>query len=780
MRSPMAPRTSEGISWGLSQFSSDENGTVPFGSETVIDLPIPSRSPLVSNPVRRFRSRRVRMSSLRVVLLVLIFWISPVLFADGSPGPLVLGDTPELLVPEKTRNESDQDRIEAMALWAAGRSHLHRGENEQALRCYQRALRSGLKSAEIVAAIVELASGLDRRAVAARYALIGAGTKGIDPMTLRRLGAYLAGEGDWASAVSLYEKAAAIRKEAKPAAADVFLAMELSRLYPLIGDNKRAADCCATVVSALEHPDDFGLDQALRKSLLGEPAETYQYLGDAFLDANRLEEARAAYKKADENRPDETVRLYNLAQINAKAGKSAEAIKYIDACSAERIAGLGVAPYELLAKVLDKLGRKNELIGRLEKLHAAEPNNLPLGYALAERLRQDGKIGRAESLYRKLLDIQPTQIGYRQSADIMRRAKRYDDLIGLLGESVENIGVMKTLEWLGQPFTDDAKSLDELLGAARKSLGRSAGKAAYGEAIAAALLALEADRHKTAGEFFDAALAADPQKADEAMMLWGVGLLSENHSARAVKVFRRAIDGAERKDQVPAFQFYLSGALALEYRVEEASEAARLAAEGNKKSPRYLGRAAWVLYYCRHNDEAAEAYRLLIGELDADHLFPETREVMREARMALSNIAARKGDFAQAEEWLEQVLDEFPGDPGALNDLGYLWIDQGSHPRRAERMIRRAVAAEPNNPAFRDSLGWALFKTGKYDEAAVELEKAAQSEPDGVILEHLGDAYLKAGKREKAADAWRKAAEKHREMKNTEKENKVKQKLLQF
>lgn len=739
-----------------------------------------NRSPLAFNPVHGFRSRHVRMSSALVIIFASAFGIFPALFADGSPAPLVLDDSPELLVPEKPRDESDQDRIEAMALWAAGRSHLHRGENEQALRCYQRALRSGLKSAEIVAAIVELASGLDRHAVAARYALIDAGTKGFDPRTLRRLGVYLAGDGDWASAVSLYEKAAAIRKEAKPAAADVFLAMELARLYTLIGDEKRAADCCATVVSALEHPDDFGLDQALRKSLLGEPAETYQYMGDAFLAANRLKEARAAYKKADENRPDETLRLYNIARVHAKDGKYAEALKNFDACSAERIAMLGVAPYELLAEVLNRLGRKGELSGRLEKLHAAEPNNLPLGYALAKRLSQDGKIGRAEALYRKLLDIQPTQIGYRQSADIMRLAKRYDDLIGLFGESVEKIGVMNTLEWLGQSFSDDAKSLDALLGAARKSLGRSPGKAAYGKAVAAALLALEAGRHETAGKFFDAALVADPQKADETMMLWGVGLLTENHSARAVEVFRRAIDGTERKNKIPAFQFYLSGALALEGRAEEALEAARLAAEGNKKSPRYRGRAAWVLYYCRRNDEAGEAYRRLIDELDADHLFPETREVMREARMALSNIAASKGDIEQAEEWLEQVLDEFPDDAGALNDLGYLWIDQGGHPRRAERMIRRAVAAEPDNPAFRDSLGWALYKTEKYDEAAVELEKAAQREPDGVILEHLGDAYLKAGKREKAADAWRKAAEKHREMNQTENENKVKQKLQQF
>jgi len=213
--------------------------------------------------------------------------------------------------------------------------------------------------------------------------------------------------------------------------------------------------------------------------------------------------------------------------------------------------------------------------------------------------------------------------------------------------------------------------------------------------------------------------------------------------------------------------------------VDEALQAARTAAEGNQTSARYRGRAAWVFYYCRRYDEAAEAYSRLLDELDADHLFAETREVTREARMALSNIAAQKNDLLRAEEWLEQVLDEFPDDPGALNDLGYLWTEQGKYPLRAERMIRRAVAAEPDNAAFRDSLGWSLYKKGNFAEAVAELEKAAAEKPDGVVLDHLGDAYLKTGKHEKALAAWRKAAEHFRRDNEREKAEIVEKKLTQ-
>ena len=58
----------------------------------------------------------------------------------------------------------------------------------------------------------------------------------------------------------------------------------------------------------------------------------------------------------------------------------------------------------------------------------------------------------------------------------------------------------------------------------------------------------------------------------------------------------------------------------------------------------------------------------------------------------------------EAEEWLEQVLDEFPEDIGALNDLGYLWADQNKHLERALAMVSKAVAAEPDYDRASDPL----------------------------------------------------------------------------
>jgi tetratricopeptide (TPR) repeat protein len=133
------------------------------------------------------------------------------------------------------------------------------------------------------------------------------------------------------------------------------------------------------------------------------------------------------------------------------------------------------------------------------------------------------------------------------------------------------------------------------------------------------------------------------------------------------------------------------------------------------------------------------------------------RQALREARLALSHVELASDNFPAAAEWLEQVLDEFPEDPSASNDLGYLWADRGLHLARSLAMIERAVAAEPDNRSYRDSLGWVHFRLGQFVAAEKELAKAAAEDESGVILDHWGDALWQLGRREEALSAWRRA-----------------------
>jgi len=197
-----------------------------------------------------------------------------------------------------------------------------------------------------------------------------------------------------------------------------------------------------------------------------------------------------------------------------------------------------------------------------------------------------------------------------------------------------------------------------------------------------------------------------------------------------------------------------------------------------KKSAGLLARRGWVLYHANRFDKAATFYRKVIDRYADDYSNEGIRRALKDARSYLSNILVERGDVAAAGELLQQVLDEYPEDVGAWNDLGYLWADANVHTDRALEMAKAAVASEPDNAAYLDTLAWAHYRHGDTEEAMKHLLRATGEleADDSVILDHLGDVYASRGKGQKATDAWERAIEslekfvKEQERELTEKE----------
>src|SRR5580704_14782836 len=119
------------------------------------------------------------------------------------------------------------------------------------------------------------------------------------------------------------------------------------------------------------------------------------------------------------------------------------------------------------------------------------------------------------------------------------------------------------------------------------------------------------------------------------------------------------------------------------------------------------------------------------------------------------SIYDRQKKYDQAEEQFNRVLKANPHDAQVLNYYGYMLADRGVRLAEATDMIKRALAEDPNNGAYLDSLGWAYFKQDKLAEAEDSLRQAALREPgDATILDHLGDVYFKRGKLDLAAAQW--------------------------
>ncbi len=115
----------------------------------------------------------------------------------------------------------------------------------------------------------------------------------------------------------------------------------------------------------------------------------------------------------------------------------------------------------------------------------------------------------------------------------------------------------------------------------------------------------------------------------------------------------------------------------------------------------------------------------------------------------------RSKQWAKAEADLKKALELFPDQPHVLNYLGYSWVDQGVNLDEGMAMIRRAVQQRPDDGYIVDSLGWAYYRLGNYEEATKHLERAIELKPeDPTINDHLGDAYWRVGRVLEAKFQW--------------------------
>lgn len=118
----------------------------------------------------------------------------------------------------------------------------------------------------------------------------------------------------------------------------------------------------------------------------------------------------------------------------------------------------------------------------------------------------------------------------------------------------------------------------------------------------------------------------------------------------------------------------------------------------------------------------------------------------------------REGRWEDAEAAFRAALDLQPDQPQVLNYLGYSMVEMNLKLDEALDMIERAVEGQPNSGYITDSLGWVLYRLGRYEEAVEHMERAVELLPiDPVVNDHLGDVYWAVGRAREADFQWRRA-----------------------
>jgi len=142
-------------------------------------------------------------------------------------------------------------------------------------------------------------------------------------------------------------------------------------------------------------------------------------------------------------------------------------------------------------------------------------------------------------------------------------------------------------------------------------------------------------------------------------------------------------------------------------------------------------------------DEAIALYKISL-EIDAQN---------SDSHFYLGVLLDKQQDTPLARYHLKRSIELDPWNAQAYNYLGYMDVEAGRNLEQAIALVQKALALDPDNAAYRDSLGWAYYKQGLYKKAAEELEKAvAIDDQDEIINQHLAEAYDRIGESQKSKE----------------------------
>ncbi|RLP23278.1 tetratricopeptide repeat protein [Mesorhizobium sp. YM1C-6-2] len=273
------------------------------------------------------------------------------------------------------------------------------------------------------------------------------------------------------------------------------------------------------------------------------------------------------------------------------------------------------------------------------------------------------------------------------------------------------------------------------------------------------LLVLASALNRSGGESFVRlylryALALRPDSDIALVQLAGVSE-QQNDAEGAIELYKR-IPHSSRLRRVSQLQLGLN--LADLDRRDEAIRQLQALVEENPEDMR--GYLALGGVYASKEDYAgaAKVYDKAVERLESKK-FSMPRDPRTTANW---NIYYQRGiayerlkEWPKAEPNFRKALELFPNQPQVMNYLGYSWIDMNMNLEEGMDLIRKAVELRPSDGYIVDSLGWAHYRLGEYDDAVRELERAVSLKPDDPVLnDHLGDAYWRVGRKLEATFQW--------------------------
>ena len=689
-------------------------------------------------------------------------------------------------VPAQVLSPAEEARRDALTRFGVGFFRTRDDRLVEAMKQYRAALQNDPQAVAPQRELVRVYAELGRDAAAIRAARAVLAKDLDDSETAQRLGRLLVDGKKYAEAAKAFQQAAA-----SPRGKDDFTA-RLVLLRELGNAGEKANDHAAREIAAREQLAILAANKAaLLKPDLFTPEEfhrrrarCYEDLGQALVGLRKFDSASAAFEtardlyadpKAGNDRSGQARLHWNLSGSLAAQGEPEKALKELERYLEQQPAGF--APYERWVKLMTETNRGSEIAGTLARQAKLNPTNpAPVWLAAAATLQRDPEAG--DAVFAKLLDRADKPDYFRvmvqayESANLPEKFLAIADRLFTAGRPKGYYEERK--DKAPDPPPPSAADLQR----ARFFSEASKATKTFTKPL---IRQLDADGKAGMTRFPDTLELVMGLATRDGQLETFTPALQVSSARKIIYATQKMVVICLRHQrkwaEIAAIAESLSNLNNGRFSLNIAAEAAIAYAE--------LGREREALAVVDKMDghlfiriKRAEVFNILgkhklalreIDEvLEKDNAKGGNLEMVRQAQIGTLQLLK---EHAKAEAIQREMLDSDPDDQELLNNFGYQLADQGRKLDEAEAMIRRAIeldrdarikAGDPDAESgnYLDSLGWVLFKKGKFAEARKALEAAtqfAEVTENGVVWDHLGDTYFRLDLKKDAAAAYAKA-----------------------
>jgi tetratricopeptide (TPR) repeat protein len=527
----------------------------------------------------------------------------------------------------------------------------------------------------------------------------------------------------------------------------------------------------------LRHPDSFPVQRwlALLLQLSGEPLAAEQ-----------------SYLHAIELRPANPDPYVELAVIMLGQGREPEAIALLE--QAEQEVGQAYDILSLRAGIHSRMAGEDtgsstsaehlsEAIAALEKIPAGNSAHSRHELALVQlyllnrqyaksferiaELQQSGRL--AEPLrtiaVRTVLGVLQTQDGvdaellaellesYREDADMLEFGADIMTGLDLNAAALEHYRAASELAGVRQDVYLKAALLELVLDPDQASALLSEGLERFPEypelqGRSARLALADGDYQRAAAAFEKAAAALELDDSKEATSYFivqhALALRLAGERQRALEMVVRA--SADEQGFASLLFSFATQILPTERYPELLDMLAHLAdaSPRDQAIPILIGHCHTTL---KDYAAAAERFEQALGMMPGDTA-PEALALVRFWHGAALE---RMGDIEKAAAEFRRCMELAPEFADPYNYMAYMWAEADINLDEARSLIEHALALEPENGAFIDTLGWIDYKQGRYGDALANLQRARELVPnDPTVYDHIGDTHAALGEHAQA------------------------------